>query len=463
MSRPVTSRRVFLKQAGAAGTAGLLVACGRGDQPRQMAPAPDTPFPAPAVRRGLKGAITVVYADELGLKPKYVEQAAAALRLEHPDATVTINLQRVSGSEFYPWLRQALEAGDAPDVLHVSGDRIGEMVDAGYIEALDEYLKDWPDWRYYPPWVRASVSYQGRVWAIPYGLDTRFLYFRRDLFEQAGLSRTWQPQAVDDMLSAAAAIKARVPTVIPYALYAGRAGDTGTANHAFLPLLYAYGGALQDSSGRWIGDSAAIRRTLTYYARAYEGEKLVPASLLTMSRPWTAMREQLGAGGLALLFEGGWVYGGWTSKDRAGTEKNVGFLLHPTEKGGPSFTIGGAGTCWFIGARSGSKDLAWEFIKTWNSRDTVARLNIEDPHPVARVDAVRVPEYQRETFLVQSTNSLEKARFTPPVANYDDVVMAIQRATGRVASGESDPIDAAKRYADDLAQTLGANRVVTLV
>ena len=269
MSRPVTSRRVFLKQAGAAGAAGLLVACGRGDQPRQMAPAPDTPFPAPAVRRGLKGAITVVYADELGLKPKYVEQAAAALRLEHPDATVTINLQRVSGSEFYPWLRQALEAGDAPDVLHVSGDRIGEMVDAGYIEALDEYLKDWPDWRYYPPWVRASVSYQGRVWAIPYGLDTRFLYFRRDLFEQAGLSRTWQPQAVDDMLSAAAAIKARVPTVIPYALYAGRAGDTGTANHAFLPLLYAYGGALQDSSGRWIGDSAAIRKTLTYYARAY--------------------------------------------------------------------------------------------------------------------------------------------------------------------------------------------------
>jgi multiple sugar transport system substrate-binding protein len=267
---------------------------------------------------------------------------------------------------------------------------------------------------------------------------------------------------VDDILQAAATIKERVPNAIPYALYAGRAGDTGTANHAFLPLLYAYGGALQDGSGRWIGDSMAIRKALTYYARAYEREKLVPASLLTENRPWTAMREHLGAGRLALLFEGGWVYGGWTSKDRAGTEMNVGLLLHPTEKGGPSFTIGGAGTCWFIGAVSGSKDLAWEFIKTWNNRDTVARLNIEDPHPVARVDAVRVPEYQRETFLVTSTNSLEKARFSPPDANFDAVVGAIQRATGRVAAGEADPIDAAKRYAEDLAQTLGADRVVTL-
>jgi hypothetical protein len=43
------------------------------------------------------------------------------------------------------------------------------------------------------------------------------------------------------------------------------------------------------------------------------------------------------------------------------------------------------------------------------------------------------------------------------------VVGAIQRATGRVAAGEADPIDAAKRYAEDLAQTLGAERVVTPV
>ena len=461
------SRRAFLTQAIAAGAAGLLAACTADDKagnrvsPPSSSDQASTPSTAPAARRGLVGTITVSYSDELGKKPPYVEKAAAALRQEHPDATVKIDLHRVSVSDFYARLLLALNAGDGPDVIHIGGDRIGELADAGYITPLDDYVKDWPDWRYYPPAVREGVTYQGRLWAIPYGLDTRFLYFRRDIFARAGLSAEWQPGNVAGMLAAAATIKAQMRDVIPYVLYGGPAGDAGTANHAFVPLLWAYGGELQDQSGKWIGDSPAIRNTLAYYAQAFVTDRLVPAEVLTAPRPWVAMRERLGGGGLALLFEGGWVYGGWASRDRAATEENVGYLLHPTERGGPSFTVGGPGTCWYIAAGSRHKDLAWEFIKTWNNRDTVAHLNVADPHPAARADAVQVPAFRSEQFLVDSTNSLEKARFTPPDANYGKVVGAIQQATGRVAAGETGPEEAAQRYADDLRQALGADKVVT--
>ena len=61
-----------------------------------------------------------------------------------------------------------------------------------------------------------------------------------------------------DILTAAATVKARRPDVIPYALYAGENGDSGTANHGFGPLVWAYGGDLKDPQGRWIGDSPAI-------------------------------------------------------------------------------------------------------------------------------------------------------------------------------------------------------------
>ena len=104
--------------------------------------------------------------------------------------------------------------------------------------------------------------------------------------------------------------------VLPYALYAGPAGSSGTADHAFVPLLWAYGGELQDQSGKWIGDSPATRKVMAYYQKAYDG--LSPKEILTATKPWTAMREKLGNGQLALLFEGGWVYGGWASADKAG-------------------------------------------------------------------------------------------------------------------------------------------------
>lgn len=482
------SRRTLLAQTLGLGATSLLAACGAAatatTAPAATAPtaaavtatrapasggAPTAAGPSsaagaaatPAVKTGLTGTITVSYPDELGKKPPYVDKAASAVQAANPGTTVKVDLQKIGGSDYYTKLLLALGQGDAPDVFHVGGASIGELAEAGHIQPLDDYLKNWADWQYYPEAVRSGVTYKGKVYAIPYGLDTRFLYYRRDIFQKAGLAADWQPKNVADILVAAKAVKAKVPEVLSYALYAGQAADTGAADHAFVPLLWAYGGELQDKGGKWIGDSPALRKVLAYYADAYQTDKVVPNEILTTTKPWTAMREKLGNGGLGLLFEGGWVYGGWARKDKAATEKNIGYLLHPTENGGPSFTIGGPGTCWYIAAKSKNKDLAWAFIQAWNNKDTVAQINIEDPHPVARTDSAAVPEFKAQKFLVDSTESLKQARFTPPDPSYSKFVTVVQKATDRVATGQGSPDDVARRFLDDLKQALGAANVVT--
>ena len=409
----------------------------------------------------LSGTITVSYPDELGKKPPYVQAAADQVTKANPNARIDVDLQKISSGDYYTKLLLALQGGSGPDVTHVGGDAIGEMVDAGYLAPLDEYVARWDDWRFYPDAVKQGVTYQGKVYGIPYGLDTRFLYYRKDVFQKAGLDTTWQPKNVQDILDTARQVQSRVSDVIPYVIYAGKAGDTGTANHGFLPVLYAFGGALQDNSGKWIGDSQALRKTFGYYQQAYIQDKLVPSEVLTTPKPWTAMREKEGNGGLALLFEGGWVYGGWAGKDKAATQQNIGHVLFPTESGGPSFTIGGPGTVWMITTQSKNKDLAWEFIKTWNNKDTVAKLNIDDPHPVARTDSADVPEFKADQFLVDSTRSLEKAKFTPVAAAWGKVITAIQSATERAATGDGTPEDIAKRFADDLQRTIGDDKVAS--
>ena len=409
---------------------------------------------------GITGTINVSYPDEAGLKPKYVEQAAAAVKSQFSGADVKIDLQKVGDDDFYTKLLLALDSGTGPDVFHVGGSSIGELADAGYIEPLDDYVSQWSDWAQYPDAVKSGVTYQKSVWAIPYGLDMRWLYYRKDVLQKAGLAADWQPANVKGILDAANAVKnANEPNVLPYALYAGPAGSSGTADHAFVPLLWAYGGELQDANGKWIGDSPATRKVMAYYQQAYNG--LSPKEILTSTKPWTAMREKLGNGGLALLFEGGWVYGGWASKDKAATEQNVGYVLHPTETAGPSFTIGGPGTCWYISARSANKQGAWEFIKAMNTAEIVGKLNAEDPHPVARKDAADVAEFKANKYNLDATAALEKAKFVPPDPGYSKVIEAIQKATARVAAGELGPDDAAKRYTDDLTQALGADKVTS--
>ena len=254
---------------------------------------------------------------------------------------------------------------------------------------------------------------------------------------------------------------ANEPNVLPYALYAGPAGSSGTADHAFVPLLWAYGGELQDSSGKWIGDSPATQKVLTYYQKAYDG--LSPKEILTDTKPWTAMREKLGNGQLALLFEGGWVYGGWASADKAGTEQNVGYLLHPTESGGPSFTIGGPGTCWYISSRSANKQGAWEFIKAMNTAEIVGKLNAEDPHPVARQDAAEIPEFKfRPVPGRVDRGPVQGASSSPPDPGYSKVIEAIQKVTASVAAGELSPADAVEAATRrTCSQALGADKVTS--
>lgn len=416
---------------------------------------------APGRLQALSGEITVSYPDEAGKKPKFVQQAADNVVAANPDAKVNIDLQKVDGGTFLTSLLLKLDSGDAPDVFHVGGDQIGALADAGYIDPLDDYLANWPDWAQYPDSVKSGVTYQGKVWAIPYGLDTRFLYYRKDAFDKAGLGADWQPQNVAGILEAAQAIQTAGAAKIPYAIYAGTGAQGGSVDHAYIPLVWAYGGDVMDADGKWITDSPAIRKALTYIQDAYITDKLVPKEILTTAQPWKAMRTAVGDGDLAMLFEGGWVYGGWYSADQANAEANIGYLLHPTETGGPSFTIGGPGTCWYLASAGKNKDLAWDFIKAFNQPDIVAALNIEDPHPVARADAAALPEFQAIPFLVDSTKSLESARFVPPAADRAKFNQVVQEATGAVASGDASPEEAAQKMTDDLKRSAGDDRVVT--
>jgi len=459
-TRTAVSRRTLLKQAAVAGATGVVASAGLGSA-ALAGPVVPHPGRVAAFQGGLSGTITVSYPDELGKKPPFVDKAAKAVEAANPQATVKIDLQKIPEDQFYTKLLLALNSGSGPDVFHVSGGDIGELADAGYIMPLDDFLNAWPDWKYYPDSVRSGVTYKGKVWALPYGLDTRFLYFRRDIFQTSGLATDWTPANVAGILDAAQTIQSKDTTVIPYVLYAGQAGSSGTTTQGFMPLVYAYGGTPYDTdSSKWVGASTALNKAFAFYEQAFIKDKLVPKEVLTTTKPWTAMRQKLGDGGLALLYEGGWVYGGWYSADQAGTQKNVGYLLFPTENGGPSFTIGGPGTCWYINAKSKNKDLAWAFIAAFNNKDTVAQLNIEDPHPVARTDSAEVPAFAANKFLVDSTNSLKEAKFLPPDPNSNKVDTVTQKVTGLVADGELSAADGAKRYLSDLKQAIGANNVV---
>ncbi|HEY7034941.1 MAG TPA: sugar ABC transporter substrate-binding protein [Thermomicrobiales bacterium] len=443
-STPRLSRRTALKLTGAT----AAVAASRR-------------WSAPAVIRaqGLSGKITVSFEDTNGILAPAVDQAVQTVTAAN--AGSEIEVKQAPGGNFETQLFLALGTNRGPDVFALTGLGIGGLAAAGLLEPLTPRLDAWDGWAQYPDVVRNAITYQNTVWALPYILDTHFLYYRKDLFEKAGLPREWEPASLDDILAAARQVKSGLPDDIPYALYAGANGGNGTAIRGFLPLLYAYGGTMVDATGMWIIDSCPIRDTLAYYETAYQTDKTVPQLVMTDANPADTMRKALGSGELGIIFEGSWVYGELEKANPQDTHDNIGYLLFPAANGNPAFTVGGIGNCWYINAKSQNKDLAWEFVKAMLTKEVQVSLNVADPHIPARADAAADPAFQATPFLAAMVASVSALKIGPPDPAYQGLIGIVQNATGIVATGEATPNEAVQRYSQELTKALGADKVVS--
>ncbi len=207
MSDRKMTRREFLRLSAIVSSAGFLAACGvppATPSPTQSASQSTSPTGAPPpAAAGGSTKLTISYPDELGAKPKYVNAAVDAFKAKHPNVEVVVDLQKIPDEQYIPKLLLAMGAGDAPDIFHIGGTNMGGLVDANFIAPLDQYLASWSDWQYFYDSIKQAVKYNGKSWCIPYGLDTRFLYYRKDVFQQAGLNPDWAPKSLDDIVTAA--------------------------------------------------------------------------------------------------------------------------------------------------------------------------------------------------------------------------------------------------------------------
>lgn len=107
-----------------------------------------------------------------------------------------IESQQIPWSAAHEKILTAFVGNSSPDVGQVGNTWIPELSAIGAIEPLDEYLKSSKiiSADDYFPGIWDTNVVDGHVWGIPWYVDTRLLFYRRDLLEQVGFKqapRTW--------------------------------------------------------------------------------------------------------------------------------------------------------------------------------------------------------------------------------------------------------------------------------
>lgn len=383
--------------------------------------------------------------------------------------SVELNIAPITASEgdYFAKVALQLQSQDTcPDLVCEDTFQLPNDVSAGYLTNLDDYLKNYEDWNNgsYFDSMKNGVSSDGSVYGVPYCTDTRGLWYNKEIFKKAGLPEEWAPVSWQEVLDACAAIKEKVPDVIPFWCNSGVATGEATSMQTYEMLLYGTGERLIDENGKWIVKSQGILDSLNFIDTIYKsgyGPSL--SKVLNGQASNMSSREYLPQGKLAISLDGNWITGSWEPSGASPwpeAKDVMGFAAMPTENGQAPGTITLAGG-WALSIpeKSKAKDITFEFVKHLMDPSVYTKSIIAMGNIATRTDTAKDETYITAPFKGIATDFLASAEFRPQNDQYSSVSTHIQSMVEAVVSGTS-PEAAMAQYATDVARTVGDDNVV---
>ncbi|MFC9685419.1 extracellular solute-binding protein [Streptomyces sp. NPDC056948] len=381
----------------------------------------------------------------------------------HPGKKVELVPIKAPDSEYYTKLQQMLRSPKtAPDLVYEDTFLINSDITSGYLKPLDPYLAKWPDWNKFIDTAKAAAKGEdGKTYGVPDGTDTRGLWFDKDIFKKAGLPADWQPKTWNDVLTAARTIKRKAPGTIPLNIYTGKPVGEAATMQTFEMLLYGTNDGTTDplydkSSKKWIAGGQGFKDALSFVETVYK-DKLGPdvSDALDPNVMTRVRGEWLPQGKLGIALDGSWLPQDWLSG--SGHEwpewsEKLGLAAMPTQHGqAPGKVSMSGGWTWSIPAKAGNPDLAFEFIKTMQTKANAQKWYVANSGIAVREDVAKDPAYATaQPGIKFFTDLVANTHYRPAYPAYPKVSVAVQEAMEGVTTGDTSVDEATRGYTDAL-------------
>ncbi len=308
---------------------------------------------------------------------------------------------------------------------------------------------------FFPISVAQGVT-ENRRYDLPIFSATILLYWRRDIFERAGLTKA--PETFEEMMETCRVLKERVPDIAPIGLR-GAAGLEGNL-WPFPILLYAQGGKFFRDFPRdmrpALTDPNTVRAVETWstLVRQYGFPGAVNA---THEEVIVAMQQ----GRVAMVMDGHPLANLFLSAERSQAHGKTSIAPVPRGPAGrfPAFAEHGIG----MAKNACNKPAAWEFIKWATSKSVLLDMALRTPYVASpRRSTVDDPRYQQKNNLAEGQylpvvrQMLEERSpvYTPPIPEWGEVGDMISNAISRSTIGRQSAADAMRQAEGEVDRIL---------
>jgi multiple sugar transport system substrate-binding protein len=400
------------------------------------------------------------------LTDNWWKAAAAAFKKTHPNVTVKIdNIVTSSESTYYSKL-DLLErsSSTSPNIVYEDSFLVDSDAAAGYLEPLPQ-LKNFSEWNDQYPTFKSMTEYNGVPYSMMTETDTQQVYFDKALLAKAGLPANWKPTSLNSILTAAEAIKAKDPGVIPLWIYTGTPLGEATSFRGFELELDGTASQLYDTAtGKWETGGPGFNQVFNFLQELHSKGLEEPTSDWSTPNGGTIVNTQLmPAQQVAMVIDGSWVSSEWMPGGAMPWKAGVSTYSVadiPTASGqAPGVTNLSGGWSLAIPAKSSNQSLAYQFIETANNPNLLASYDGDTGQiPVesnVASDPIFTSAIKSDPLFQQAVSYAAKTNYRPAFGPYTQISTDIAQITGEISLGQMTAAQAEKQYASDVTQAAG--------
>jgi len=393
-----------------------LTGCGRSN-------VSDTPEAAATIGSGpAKGTLTIwAQAEEAAALPTFTKE------FEKLNPDVHIKVTPIPWDAAYSKYQTAIAGGTTPDIAHM-----GTTWMSDFATAFAPTPKSIDTSEFFPSAVK-STQVHGGTFGVPWYVDTRVIYYRKDLAAKAGY--TTFPTSWTDFKAMAKAMQTKAGATWGVNLPPGSPSSFGS----ILPFMWSDGADLMNADQtKWTLDAPEWVDAMKKY-QSFFTEKI--ASRTPDTSPG-APDAAFVNGSIPMILGGPSYLGTLVTAGGPSIKDKVGVGRIPMDKSSTSF-VGGGDLVVF--KKSHNQDAAWKFIQWMLKPDTQIKWQQTLGDLPASQAAWKDPVLANDPVLSVFGQQLTDTKAPPAIPTWNQVSSAGDQALEQIVKSGADPAEVLKK------------------
>lgn len=364
--------------------------------------------------------------------PNFNEARARQLveKFQSANPEIKVKLEITTTDGLPQRILTALQSGAAPDVIDVQHGWVNGYAQNDLVLPLDDVVTQRED---YIPAALEYNTWDGKLWGVPYRIETHAIIINRGDFKAAGLDPDNPPTTWDAFNEAAKKLTTNGKS--GFAITGG--GEVGNTIFRSLPFMWMLGGGIISDDGKQVlVNSPESIKAVTFYTDFFKNG-LSPSS--TLENDGTANRRLFIAGTVSMYQSGQFDI---QSIRKENPNIDIGVIPIPHPEGGKTAAILG-GWSFVVPSAAKNPDEAKKLVAFLAEADNQAALTDTFPARVSAMEAERFNDPILKVF----KEMLPFGRPVPTHPNWVQISQAYFDGIQRILLGDQD----VKESMDDAA------------